>query len=473
MKRALVFLLMVSVIVVLAACGPGGGGGGVAAGGEGAVAENGASADTADEREVFTFWTFVDQWESFAIYFAGQRPDLELEVALITSEWVDTLLTTFSAGTNIPDAVALANHDLRMFVETEFLLPICELLPHTVEMDTYEFTIEAGRHPDGTSRAFGIQATPGAMFFRRSMAREIFGTDDPIALQNYFRDIPTTLSSAQRIHDVTDGQTVFVTDALVFLDPFKYNRQEPWIVDNRLFVDPILYEYIDFAYTLHNSGFDMGVPAWTEGWFAGISDTLFDAAGNQVGVFAYILPTWGVSFVVMRNYYTEATNTFGDWGLIRGPLSFQQGGSWLAVPAGAQNPQAGKDFIVFSCFDPIQSRFLVEGISNESLRAFDPDVRPGLVVGPGDFSSSGVINNMAAPYFDDTESYHFFSGQNSHAFFSEIAPYVSARLMQGTDGLIDGMFNDAVRLYITGQMDREQAMEQFRNTVSISLPHLD
>ncbi len=65
--------------------------------------------------------------------------------------------------------------------------PICWLtraicFPSPKDLKTYQAGIDVGAN-DGVNKAFTFQATPGAFFYRRSIAKECLGTDDPAEIQ--------------------------------------------------------------------------------------------------------------------------------------------------------------------------------------------------------------------------------------------------------------------------------------------------
>jgi len=487
MRKIAYLFSAVALLFVFAACGgnddaPAANGGN--GGGSAAAQTDGGWVD-GQLTGTLNLWTFTEQWQALAVEFVSHHPQLNLNVTFIddnTGDYQAALLHALSTNTNVPDIVTLEAAFLRQFVETEWLADVSDLLPLTQELQTFPFTIEAGRHPDGTQRAFGNQATPGAMFFRRSLALEIFGTDDPAQLQNYFRDTQTTLQSAQRIHAATDGMVHLVSDAMAFFQVFAANRTDPWVVDGRLVIDPLLTEdFMDFAYAIRAGGFDFEINNWSEGWFAGMSDSFTDAAGNQRQFFAYMLPTWGLPYVLMPNAVTSANSTFGDWGIIPGPMPYQWGGTFFAVTANASNPDAARAFLQFAALDAeAMTNYALYGWSNEHLMniynthpgTITPPVPAGLSIGTGDFMSSAYVVNNIAHMFDDSEAADFLGGQNAYAFFGDVAPYVSARLMQATDFTFNGAFEDATNLYITGQMTREQAIQNFMQSVTIEMPDL-
>ena len=63
-------------------------------------------------------------------------------------------------------------------LRADFLADLGDLLPAAEAAKTYPFVTDVGTY-DGVTKAYAYQATPGALFYRRSLAKEYFGTDDP------------------------------------------------------------------------------------------------------------------------------------------------------------------------------------------------------------------------------------------------------------------------------------------------------
>lgn len=307
------------------------------------------------------------------------------------------------------------------------------------------------------------------MYYRRSIALEVFGTDDPDAIQNYFRDLDTTLDSARRIRDATNGMAFLVGHPGEMNGMFVANRSQPWIVDNRLVVDPMMLENLTFSRILREENLQTDVGTWSDQWFASMRDEFIDAEGNQRRIFAHFLPTWGLTHVIQGN----AQETAGDWGVIPGPMPYHGGGTWIAVPNASPNPELAREFIRSTILNPeFLANWALGVYDNEYLRAIDPDIPAGVAQGGGDFISSAQVARQISGDFYGTPVYHFIGGQNPYSVFAQVAPNVDLRHLQGTDATINTAFGDARNLYLDGLADREEALQSFKDNVQMLVPGL-
>ena len=465
MKKLFV-LVVVSIVLVLglAACGGNDQGGG---GGAAATTEEGGLTGT------LRIWSFTPEAHVQALAFQSMHPGVEIDFQLTGIDgttYQDWVMTSLAAGgSGVPDIIFLEASHARLFVEGPFLADLSHLLPLAREIETYQFTIDMGTYA-GEVRAFSWQATPGVMYFRRSLALEFFGTDDPDQLQNYFRDMDTFMDSARRIRDMSGGTAFVVGSAAEFDNIFLANRTSPWIVDNRLVICPIMMDKFTFSRTLREEGLEARIDTWSDGWFASMIDNFHDMDGNQNHVFAYLLPTWGLTHVIQGN----AAQTSGDWGIIPGPMPYFGGGTWMGVTRASNNPELAEAFIRYTVLnEQFLTNWALGVYTNEYLAAVDPSIPAGLFQGGGDFVSSDRVVRALTPEFNTGAAVDFLGGQNPYAAFAQVAGNVDLSRIQGTDGLIAEAFFAARDLYVDGLATIEEALQSFKDSLSMSIPTLD
>ncbi|MCL2386971.1 MAG: ABC transporter substrate-binding protein [Defluviitaleaceae bacterium] len=420
-------------------------------------------------------WSFTNEALVIATAFQEQHPDLNIHFAMASMDdgsYQEMVAQAIAVGTgDVPDIIFMEADFVRTFVqEYGWLQDLSALVPNARALETIPFTVQAGTDDNGVVRAFSYQATPGAMFFRRSMAQRYFGTDDPAQLQAHFANLDLFIESARSIQEQSDGNTRVVGSPTEIYRTFLPNRSQPWVVNNALHIDPLMYDYMTFAYTLRNENLDAEAGQWGDHWFHAMSDDLVDAAGNPIAVFSFFMPTWGLPFVIMQN----AGDTGGDWGVIPGPMPFQWGGTWLGMTTVAQNTEAAMEFIRFATLDEAHLTNWATGVyTNEFLAAIDPNVPGDLHQPAGDLVSSARLIRELTPWFTGSAASDFLGGQNPYEIFGEAALAVSFELQQGTDNTIGDAFIDAVDLYITGQADRDETIASFRSDVQMALPMLN
>jgi maltose-binding protein MalE len=440
-----------------------------------AAEETAAEAPAADQTAL-NFWSFTNELNTMAVAYEGMHPDVDIEYTMIpmTAGEYQTKLKAALGTADAPDVIALEAAFVKELVEADILADLGEFLPDAEAAQTYPFVIDVGTH-GGVTKAYSFQATPGALFYRRSLANEYFGTDDPAEIQALLSDLDKFTEAAAVVKEKSGGETYMVGSSGDFASPFYANREQPWIVDETLVVDPMVEKYVEIAKLFRDEGYEAQAQQWQEGWFAGMNDTLADAEGNPKQVFSYFLPTWGLPYVLAPNAASSdgSVDTSGDWAVIPGPLPYQWGGTWLGVLKDSSNMEVAKDFVRFATLDEENLTNWATGVySNEFLKEIDPDVPDDQQQAPGDFVSSQVVVEKIVPSFDDSELSEFLSGQNSYAGFAEAAPSVNAKLMTGSDDAIQRALQDPLNQYLNGEISEDEMWALWKDSLRIEFPDL-
>jgi len=388
-----------------------------------------------------TVWSFTDE--------VGQMIDGYVRPAYrgaqitytytLTDQFEARLDPVLASGRGAPDVFALEAAFVRKYVESGLLLDLTDiynenrsrLLTYPAEVGTY----------NGRVYALSWQACPGAMFYRRSLARKYLGTDDPQVVQTYFSSLNKMMETAKRLADSSGGLCVLTASREELFIPFLYARNSPWVVNERLVIDPVMEQYMDVCETLQENRLEGRVGQWSFGWFDGMRDELFNENGKRMEVFSYFLPTWGLHYVLKTN----ASETSGDWAMIQGPVPYRWGGTWLAAYRNTQNPGFARELIRYLTTD---DNFLVR-------YAYDS----------GDLITSNTVIERIRNDFSEP----FLGGQNHYAAFAQIAGNVNGRLDQATDQSIERFFLEEVTAYVNGEKSKAHALSDFRRQVQWGL----
>jgi ABC-type glycerol-3-phosphate transport system substrate-binding protein len=435
-----------------------------------------AEQPVATGKTVLNVWSFTNEIMTMAVAFEKSHPDVDVVYTMIpmtNGEYQTKLMATLGTA-DVPDVVALEAAFVKSYVESDFLADLGDLLPYAKEMEVYPFVTDVGTH-EGVIKAYAYQATPGAVFYRRSLAKEYFGTDDPAEMQEILGDMDKFVAAAEVVKEKSDGNTYMVASNGDFMNLFYANREQPWVVDDTLTVDPMVNKMVETVKIFRDNGYEARATQWQEGWFAGMNDTLTDAAGNPKKIFSYFLPTWGLPYVLAPNATSAdgTSTTVGDWAVITGPLPYQWGGTWLGVMKETSKMDLAKEFIRFCTLDEENLTNWATGVyTNEYLKEIDPSVPEGQYQAAGDFVGSQVVVRKITSSFDDSEMSKFLGGQNSYGGFAEAAPSVSARLFQGSDDAIQRALNDPLNSYLEGTIDLDEMWSLWKDAVRNEFPDL-
>jgi len=385
-----------------------------------------------------TVWSFTDEVETMIFnYYIKAFPNVKINYSQTSTEkFEERIDSALLSGRSVPDIITLESFFVRKYVESRQLLDITDiyernkdkLLKYPVEVGTYE----------GRVYALSWNACPGAMFYRRSLAKQYLGSDEPEYVQSYFKDLDTFLKTAELLKSRSDGKCAVVPGYADIFNMFLGSRSTPWIVDGKLNIDPNMIKYMDIVKIMHDNRYDARVGQWSEHWFAGIRGEIRDENRKPIEVFSYFLPTWGLQYVLKIN----ANETSGDWAMIQGPAAYRWGGTWIGAYKDTKNTEQVKQIIEYLT------------ANDNFLEAWARDT--------GDIVSSFSVMDRIKDSIKDKTSVKILGGQNHYASFIQMAMNVNGKITQKTDQEIESLFLEEVTDYIQGNKTKVQALADFR-----------
>ncbi|MCL2638542.1 MAG: extracellular solute-binding protein [Oscillospiraceae bacterium] len=415
-------------------------------------------------------WSFTNEVEVMTVAFQDAQPNVNVTYVMTPDtddQFKNNLLNAVFAG-NVPDVVSLESAFVREFVENGTLMNLSDLRGLSNEIGAYDFMVDIGTSPDGAIRAFTYQVTPGGLFYRRGIASDVWGNDSPEFVQGKVASEDAFLAAARELK-AHAANIYMVASVNEFFNPTYNLRAQPWITDNKLVIDPKVESLFELAKTFRDEDLEARAGQWSGEWFSSFNSDFFDTAGNEMRIFSYFLPTWGLPYVIMP----AAENTVGDWGLVDGPFPYSWGGTWIGAMNDAPNAKNAVEFVKFAALSLDNLRNWATGVyTNDYLKAINPDIAD-ISQGPGDVVNSKILVAELEEFFDTAATADFLGGQNSYTAFGAIAGNTQLKNLQASDGTIQDAFGNAVNAFINGERDRDEALEAFRSEIRNILPDLD
>jgi ABC-type glycerol-3-phosphate transport system substrate-binding protein len=187
--------------------------------------ESGGAAPSGGTKLVV--WSFTDELGGMVNdYYKAAHPEVTVEYSLTpTEQFPNKLDPVLASGQGAPDLFALEDAFVRKYVESGLLLDLTDI--YNANRDKLlAYPAQVGSH-NGKVYGMSWQATPGALFYRRSLAKKYLGTDDPAAVQAYFADEAKFLETAALLKSKSNGACVVVSSTGDLFMPFKGARKEP------------------------------------------------------------------------------------------------------------------------------------------------------------------------------------------------------------------------------------------------------
>ena len=414
-----------------------------------AATENWDNMAPADFEGKIVVWSFTNEVGDMIPYFNEVYPNIEVEFVEIPNQdevYLNKINTTLRSGAGGPDVFTGEAAFYKQFIDAGYWEPISKA-PYNAEAlvdDLVPYVPNSSRDADGNITALSWQATPGALFYRRSIAKAVLGTDDPAEVSKYTSDLNKFYELGEMVEAEFSGEK-FLLAGYSDMQPFLFNlRTEQYIVNNKLTIPQSLLDYMKISKDMRDNNIESGTTTWQPPWFSSMADG---------SVMCYILPTWGLHYVLRPNAEPEAEKGemefTGDWGMAVPPASYSWGGTWIGVNSMSKEKALAYQFVKFIGSDP---GFLEKW----ALKT-------------GDY----VANTKVVDKIKGTFSQPFLGGQNHYDYFNEEAKKIDVSFRGPWDFQIENAFADQVTLYVDGQKSFDEAIADFKKAVKEILPDVD
>ena len=308
--------------------------------------------------------------------------------------------------------------------------------------DIAQYTVDIGTRPaDGKVVGLGYQATGGAFIYRRSIAKDVWGTDDPAVIATKIGPgWDKFFEAAEELK--AKGYGIVSGDGDIW-HAIENSSEKGWIVDGELYIDPAREAFMDMSKKLKDNDYHNDTVDWSDAWFADMKD-----AGAKK-IFGFYGPAWLINYTIGPN----CGDTSGDWAICEPNIGFFWGGTWLLANKDTQKAEAVKKLIEWVTLDCTEGG-LQYGWANGSLYGDG---------GTKDCVGSGTVMAMSDGKLD------FLAGQNMFDVFVPANQFANGKNLTQYDETINNFWRDATRQYTGGAMSREEAIEFFKQNVEDQL----
>ena len=182
--------------------------------------------------------------------------------------------------------------------------------------DIAQYTIDIGTRPsDGKLVGLGYQATGGAFIYRRSIAQDVWGNDDPAFVAEKIGagsgNWDAFFAAAAELKE--KGYAIISGDGDMW-HAVENSSPTGWIVDGALNIDPAREAFLDLSKQLKDNGYHHDTQDWTEGWFGDMQ--------KDGGVFGFYGPAWLINSTLGANCGEGDNSSYGDWAVCTPNIGF-------------------------------------------------------------------------------------------------------------------------------------------------------
>ena len=453
MKKRVVSIMLIAAMAASLAAGCGkssgsdSGSGGSSSGGSSSGGSSSAGASSGEEGKVINIYSWNDEFRERveAVYPEVKETSKDGTVTVLNDgteiHWIinpnqDGVYQQKLDEALMQQADASADDKVDIFLsETDYVnkytdadadaaIPLKDLGidPDRDLADQYDFTKVTASDVDGVQRGSTWQCCPGLLVYRRDIAKEVFGTDDPEEIGQKVKDWDTIKATAEELK--AKGYYTFAS----YADTFRLygnSIEESWVSpgETTIKVDQKIMDWVNSSKEWLDAGYlDKNVKGqWNDDWNK--------AMGSASNVFAFLFPAWGIDFTLNPNWDGED----GVWAVTNPPQEYNWGGSYVHACTGTDNPEHVKDII------------LAVTVDKDNLLKISKD------------------------YSDFTE---FLGGQNAFEYFVPVAENIEIAPLsaydQGCVELIQNSFSD----YLQGKVDYDKAKKNFETAIIERYPDI-
>ena len=295
--------------------------------------------------------------------------------------------------------------------------------------NAYEYTVKAASNADGVVKGVSFQCCPSALIYRRSIAKDVLGTDDPAQVQ-------AALDSWEKFEAVAaDAKAKGYYMTASFAETYRVfsnNCTSAWVdAEGNLQFDPQIEAWIAQTEKFIDNGYTLTAGIWDDE-----KNVQMFADGKTMCFFG---PAWYYNFC-MNNAMDPENGCVGDWRIVKGPQAYFWGGTWLLAAAGSDNTEMLKD--IFETF------------------TVNEEVCTNLVKNENQYPN----NTKIVEKFAKDESYGntaILDGQNDIAIFAELAKDIKWENHTNYDQLLNEGLQNKLQEFYRGSVDKETAMKNF------------
>ena len=425
-----------------------------------AATETSAPAEVAEGDNVINVYAFTEEVPGMIDKFIATHPDFpytmkKTVVATTDGAYQPALDQALAAGgADAPDIYCAEAAFVLKYTQgdaSQYAAPYKDLgidVDNEVKAaDIAQYTVDIGTNPNGDLVGLGYQATGGAFIYRRSIAKDVWGTDDPAEIgKKVGPGWDQFFKAADELK--AKGYGIVSGDGDIW-HAVENSSPTGWVVDGALNIDPKREEFLDLSKKLKDGDLHNDTQDWQDAWFA-------DMKGEgPKQIFGFFGPAWLINYTLAPNCGGEKVGegTYGDWAICEPPIGFFWGGTWLlANKDSAKKEAVGQilDWITLNCTeDGLQYMWANGTLNGEG--------------GTKDAVASGTVMSMSDGKLD------FLGGQNMFDVFVPANQFANGKNLTQYDETINMYWRDQVRQYTSGAKSRDEAIEGLKQQVADNL----
>lgn len=317
-----------------------------------------------------------------------------------------------------------------------------------------EYTVNLGKNSSGDVVGLAYQTTGGAFIYRRSVAKQVFGTDDPELVSNAIGGGSGSWTKFFEVAETCNDKRIAILSGDASLwHPVEGSAEKGWVVDGKLHIDSKREAFLDYSKNLYVNGWTNKTEEWSDEWKADIQGK------GEKPVLGFFGPAWLINYSMEpacnKDDDGNVINNDTDWAICDAPVGFLWGGTWMFAnkKLKSDTSEEGKRKL-----EAIQK--IIEWITLDTTEeGLQYQWANGLINNAKDTVASKVVMEKSDGTLD------FLNGQNMFDYFIPANEKAPSNLLTEYDEKINALWRFEVNKYAEGLTTREQALLNFKIAV--------
>ena len=369
-------------------------------------------ADDAEEPVTITYWGWdSNYYQPMMDAYMEEHPNVTFEAT--ATEWGDMLTKAqqaLASGSDLPTIIPM---DITLIGNWKKMGIMEDLTSYGLDTSVYnQALIDAATDDDGKVIGLFENVCPAGIAYKRDLAKEYFGTDDPDELYAMFASYDDYVEKGKEVSEKSNGDVYLFHSGQAVAEWLYFASDIANVTDDTINMTDKMTDVMGKLIDLRDAG---AVDSYQNGT-AEANATYTDK--NHI---FYPCPDWALT------YYIEANDPdgSGNWGLIKAPTGYSHGGTAMGITSAASDEQkaAAYDFITWC-------------ISSEEVATVAKD-------------KAGYITHdstIATEEFCKRSDEDFFGGENiSDLYYKDIASSISIAAPSVYDNDIVSVRNDVAQ----------------------------
>lgn len=369
-------------------------------------------------------------------------PNVTVEVQDVAwDDYMTKLQTSYVSGMELPDII-LGEMAWR---GTLFEMNICENLEEApYNLDRSEMvpsSVPLVSDQNGKILGVEMQVTPAGFAYKRDLAKEYLGTDDPQKVGEMIKDWDSFLAVGEQVKEKSGGKVKMMASlGDVLLSTINQNIVD-YVDGTNVNITEKMARPLELTMKMRDAGIIGNVEMYSASWYSAYAadEYLFYEAG-----------AWCPPLVIVPNDPEGA----GNWAVTMPPEgSFNLGGTTLSIYKDSKNKEAAWAYLQFIYFSEQGGSYMYDLTGNYSC------YQPYYSSGYSPIEKEGPVDK-------------FFGGQSLVKYYiEEAAPNAKTMSQTKYDAIINDVFQALTPKFMSdSSIDSAKALELFKEEVSLKAP---